>query len=215
MTQSNKVVVFDLDDTLYKEIDFLKSGFHEISRFIGIEDSYQLMLETYYQHGNPFETIILQYKLNLTIDVLINLYRNHKPILLLNKENENTLFYLYNKYPLGLITDGRSITQRNKIYSLGLYRFFENTNIIISEEIGASKLSEKGFRFFMDKYPQHYYYYIADNTQKDFITPNSLGWNTICLLDNGDNIHQQCFNYKDEYLPKQIINNLCDIQKYL
>ena len=32
--ETNNVVVFDLDDTLYKEIDFLKSAFHDISEII-------------------------------------------------------------------------------------------------------------------------------------------------------------------------------------
>ena len=30
MSIKNKVIVFDLDDTLYKEIDFLKSAYLEI-----------------------------------------------------------------------------------------------------------------------------------------------------------------------------------------
>ena len=31
MVTRNKVIVFDLDDTLYKEIDYLKSAYHEIA----------------------------------------------------------------------------------------------------------------------------------------------------------------------------------------
>ena len=27
--------------------------------------------------------------------------------------------------------------------------------------------------------------------EKDFIAPNKLGWTTVCLLDNGMNIHKQ------------------------
>ena len=116
---------------------------------------------------------------------------------------------------MGLLTDGRSITQRNKISSLGLQQFINESNIIISEEIGVTKLSEKGFVFFMTKFPHYNYYYIGDNPLKDFFIPNKLGWNTICMIDDKRNIHKQDFNLNDEYLPKQTINNLSEILKDL
>jgi putative hydrolase of the HAD superfamily len=55
------------------------------------------------------------------------------------------------------------------------------------------------------------YVYIADNTQKDFVTPNKLGWTTICLLDNGHNIHKQNFELSKEYLPQFRINSFEEI----
>lgn len=47
-----KIVVFDLDDTLYKEVDFLKSAYMEISnRLISHydlpEDLYNIMMDLY------------------------------------------------------------------------------------------------------------------------------------------------------------------------
>ena len=47
----NKVVVFDLDDTLYKEIDFLKSAYKEIATSIGNPELIQQMLE-WYKNGD-------------------------------------------------------------------------------------------------------------------------------------------------------------------
>lgn len=35
-----KIIVFDLDDTLYKEVDFLKSAYQEIASWL--EDTYEL-----------------------------------------------------------------------------------------------------------------------------------------------------------------------------
>jgi putative hydrolase of the HAD superfamily len=55
------------------------------------------------------------------------------------------------------------------------------------------------------------YIYIADNVKKDFITPNKLGWTTICLFDKGQNIHKQNFNLENEYLPHFIINSFDEI----
>ena len=32
---------------------------------------------------------------------------------------------------------------------------------------------------------------MGDNLKKDFLTPNRLGWQTVCLRDDGRNIHKQ------------------------
>jgi putative hydrolase of the HAD superfamily len=52
------------------------------------------------------------------------LYRNHYPSINLTSENENLLKQLKaNGYKLGLITDGGSIQQRNKIKSTNIEKF--------------------------------------------------------------------------------------------
>lgn len=66
-------------------------------------------------------------------------------------------------------------------------------------------------RYFMKKFPDcSDFTYVGDIPQKDFLAPNSLGWNTICLLD-GQNIHKQDFSLPKEYLPKVRINSLYEI----
>ncbi len=55
------------------------------------------------------------------------------------------------------------------------------------------------------------YFYIADNPRKDFITPNRLGWTTICLLDRGQNVHSQNFDISSKYLPHFLINSFDEI----
>jgi putative hydrolase of the HAD superfamily len=107
-----------------------------------------------------------------------------------------------------LVTDGRSNSQRNKIKALGLERWFEERNIIISEEFGSEKTDKRNFTYFMEKYPGRSYCYVGDNTQKDFLAPNGLGWNTVCLLDDGRNIHKQDFNLEGSKLPKKCINDI-------
>ena len=50
--------------------------------------------------------------------------------------------------------------------------------------------------------------YVGDNTEKDFFAPNQLGWKTVCILNDGRNIHQQDFELKKEFLPKYKINDI-------
>ena len=49
----------------------------------------------------------------------------------------------------------------------------------------------------MDRFPQGEFVYIGDNLKKDFVTANRLGWTTICLRDQGDNIHAQDWSSTD------------------
>ena len=112
---------------------------------------------------------------------------------------------------LGIITDGRTVTQLNKIEALGLHSLIADEDIVISERFGSEKPSPRNYLYFMNKYgADARYYYIADNTAKDFIAPNRLGWTTVCLKDNGQNIHKQNFSLSDDFLPKYTVEEFGD-----
>lgn len=190
----SKVVVFDLDDTLYNEIDFVKSGFRQIACYLGDDSLEELMISWYYEKKNVFETLNDYLKISVPIDTYLTIYRNHVPSIHLSEDVKYVLQELKNKgYILGLITDGRSITQRNKITALGLYSFIDKENILISEETGVEKPARDSYSFFMSRYPKADYYYIGDNPNKDFIAPNLLGWITIQLVGD-DHIHSNTSN---------------------
>jgi putative hydrolase of the HAD superfamily len=59
------------------------------------------------------------------------------------------------------------------------------------------------------------YYYVGDNTSKDFVAPNRLGWTTICLLDDGRNIHKQDFSLPQDMLPQHKISKIRDIENII
>ena len=205
---SNDVVVFDLDDTLYKEIDFLKSAYKEISGTFGLDVSAE-MFEVYRRGGNAFKYIIERYNLKTDISSLLTQYRQHTPAIELDKDARDFLDLL-REYgvTIGIISDGRSVTQRNKIKALGL-EWIEN--VIISEEFGSAKPSIANYQWFEQKFPNKNLTYIGDNVSKDFIAPNSLGWNTICLKDDGRNVHKQDFTFPKEYMPKVVIDGFRDL----
>jgi putative hydrolase of the HAD superfamily len=208
----NKVIVFDLDDTLYKEIDFLKSGYKAICEYLKL-DIYDDMISLYFDNRNVFEVIIYKYNIQISREKLLEIYREHKPNIQLEIEIENVFKYLKRKgYLIGIVTDGRSISQRNKIEALGLTNFLDK--IIISEEIGSEKPSLLNFLPFHE-YKADIYSYIADNINKDFFGPNQLGWQTIQLLDNGQNIKRESLQLSNNHEPKFIIENIIDIYKYI
>lgn len=216
------VLIFDLDDTLYKERDFLKSAFHEIAKKLSKKCNiphqliYSEMLIFYYNSENVFDKILKVFKIDdYSLLNLIDIYRNHKPKIFLDKGVKELLAKLKHEvFKTGLITDGRSIQQHNKLNALGLSSFFDD--VIISEEFGSQKPCIDNFRYFQHTYGDTFnYIYIGDNTDKDFVTPNQLGWITVCILDDGQNIHKQSFDLETNKMPKFKIKNLFELELIL
>lgn len=227
MDSRMKVICFDLDDTLYKEIDYLKSAYREIAQYAaeqctGCSDSvnilaikaYNRMLDAYREGLNAFEELNLFLGLELPISDYLYIYRNHKPKIALPEDVAMTLEELQAKgVRIGLITDGRSVQQRNKIEALGLGKWIEKEDIVISEEFGSEKPSVANYEYFMRRYPEcHDITYVGDNLKKDFIAPNALGWHTICLKDDGRNIHrQEVDDIEEGMMPKRWIEKLEEV----
>lgn len=204
--QNNKYVIFDLDDTLVSEIDFLKSAYYYIAAQLGKDNLYEQMLEKYFAREDVFQFV--EYEYGVLKSDLLHYYRTHEPNITLKNGAEELLSFLKDKnYKLGLITDGRSVSQRNKLKALGIENYFDK--IIISEEFGSEKPDENNYKVFVED--SHTYFYIGDNFTKDFIAPNRLGWTTIALLDDGQNIHKQEL-VSDEYSAKFCVTSLLDIK---
>lgn len=191
-------VVFDLDDTLYKEHEFVLSAYNYIAGRLPVEDPdhwARIMYERFLRREDVFDWLIemMRPHTEIAIESLLHDYRYHFPSIALEtsaKECINKL--LEHNVKLGIITDGRSITQRNKIKALGIED--KMSCIVISEEIGSEKPDLNNFRAIQEGIVAKYYYYVADNTKKDFVAPYQLDWRTVCIRDNGMNIHKQDLN---------------------
>ena len=123
-----------------------------------------------------------------------DLYRTHTPTISLRPEAALTLSELQRRgHPLGLITDGRIVTQRLKIEALKLGRWFAPEFTLISEAIGRSKSSGEPFRIMERRMSglAHNFIYVGDNPAKDIEWPAKLGWTTVLIADNGSHIHPQ------------------------
>ncbi len=207
-------VVFDLDDTLYKEVDFLKSAYQHISFLLEDEIGdfiYEEMYELYENGESVFDVIKEKYTFAFSINELVHEYRYHMPMISLDKQTEKLLQNLKdNNVCIGIITDGRKESQRNKLHALGILDLFDE--VLISEEFGSEKPDIRNFRFYEVQFPNKTYTYIGDNFKKDFISPNKLSWTTIGLLDNGQNIHKQNLDLPKEHLPQYTIKDFSELQ---
>lgn len=202
---NKKYIVFDLDDTLFYEQDFLVSAYREIAVFASENDAesvHQKMLEFYRKKQDTFAYIASKY--NIPKDDLLNMYRSHVPSVSLRIGVATVLNILAeNKVQMGLLTDGRTVTQNHKIDALNIRHFFDK--IIISEEFGSEKPNPANYKIF--EKPGHDYVYIADNPKKDFVAPNALGWKTLMVVDDeAKRIHAIPDHLEDAYLPHHTVS---------
>lgn len=209
---TDTVIVFDLDDTLYDELSYLISAYKEIARNINELNEkkiFSIMFSMYRNNENVFDYLTDNYRVEK--QELINAYRNHFPKIKLKKGAREILETIKKKNgKIGLITDGRSITQRNKIKALKICKYFDF--ISISEEIKEEKPSSKAFELVQKEIKGKDYYYIGDNLKKDFIAPNFLKWNTIGVIDSGKNIHSNAYLHQIENkLPQFFVYNINEI----
>ncbi len=188
------MVVFDLDDTLYKEHAYVLSGYSAVARQVAqISGSNpgKVLAEMLASHDAMAAASRLS---GMPVQMWVDLYRNHYPSIALDPAALHLLTELKAKgMAMAMITDGRSVGQRNKFLALGLDRFIPQERLLISEETGAEKTSPLAFRKLMEANPEERSWtYIGDNPAKDFIHPNALGWTTIMLRDNAnENVHPQ------------------------
>ena len=187
------VIVFDLDDTLYDEVDFVKSGFKEISEFLGDKKYFDFMWDEFLKNGSGkvFNKLIEKFNLDISLNKLIEIYRFHFPNIFLPKESKQILEFAKN-YKTALISDGHYITQKNKYNALNL-----NLDYPIFTDFYHTKKPElKPFLMVMDKFKNEEYIYISDNPKKDFFAPKELNWKTI-RFKNPNGIYKDYENNAD------------------
>jgi putative hydrolase of the HAD superfamily len=169
------VIVFDLDDTLYDEIDFVKSGFTEIAYYLGSKKYFYFMWDEFLKNGSGkiFDKLIEEFNLTIDTKKLIEIYRFHKPNIILPDESKNLLEFA-TKFKTAMITDGHYIMQKNKFEALGLKKYIEYP--VFTDFYNIKKPNLKPFKMVMEKFPNKKYIYISDNPKKDFIAVKKLGW---------------------------------------
>lgn len=211
------VVVLDLDDTLYNEVEYVLSGIAAVTAQInGIYNSaLSTELADAYLDGNSDVWGLACSLLGLptqTKESFLWMYRLHAPTIALSPQVVGWLDRLrQTRAQLAILTDGRSVSQRRKLASLGL----ADLPIYVSEEHGSEKPSPERFEAIMHRWPGKRYAYIGDNPRKDFIAPNRLGWLTIGLVDNGANIHSQRIEADAEHAPQCWVDRLEESQVHL
>jgi putative hydrolase of the HAD superfamily len=214
-----KAVLFDLDDTLYPEIEFVRSGFRAVASYLGHRYSldkgelfHQLMkiLERN-GRGRVFDTLLGELGLcrSELVQLLVLLYRSHSPQIRLYDDVPPVLEELHRQgIRLGLVTDGMATMQRSKIAALHIAPWFEA--IVCTDEMGreCSKPSPAPYQVALELLaakPSEAAY-VANDPRKDFAGARSL--NILTVLVRRETLGGSC---KDADLIVDCFANLVSV----
>lgn len=221
-----KAVVFDMDDTLYPEREYLMSGFNRVGAFLdrtyGISDSAKGLLELFDADKKDvygrFLTRIAPGDQSGVIAKMIDLYRKNRPERLhFYPDAEPTLRHLRETgLKIGVITDGDVYAQQAKVDALGLEQLVDC--VILTDSLGGIQFRKPHPSAFqrmaqaLSIEPEEMIY-IGDNPSKDFAISAVLPIDTYEIVRDRK-IHEETY-YKDDILPRKRLKDLREIAQIL
>jgi putative hydrolase of the HAD superfamily len=140
-----RAVLFDLDDTLYSEGDFFRSGFAAVAsnlerRGVGSATELCSILESiHFSEGRDRVLNKLASRLDFPeqwVPELVDIFRSHTPVITLAPDVLSTFERLRGRYKLGCITNGFAAMQRRKIKVLGLDLVLDA--IVVADDYGRA-----------------------------------------------------------------------------
>ncbi|MEX0821548.1 MAG: HAD family hydrolase [Rhodothermales bacterium] len=222
-----RAVIFDLDDTLYLERQYIKSGYKHLSEML-TDDSikrrelYMFMWDRFQEtgKGRPFEDVLEEYPElcnGHSTDDISEAYVTHLPNInlmprmgsLLRKLNDSSV-------KLGIIADGSPESGRRKIEALGLTNKLDI--VVFTDEWGKKyrKPHDRAFRHVTSELalqPEELAY-VADDPGKDFRAPNALGWKTVRLRLPYQIVFSSEYEEQEDR-PSLVISDIRALQAFL
>jgi len=190
-----RAVMLDLDNTLYDEHQFVKSGFKAVSKVLA--HKFSLNEETVYtrlcslflkqERKQVFAQVLNEFSIynDKTVSEMLEVYRKHLPRIHVFKDVRDVLPILRKEYKLGLITDGLRMVQENKVNALKISDCF---NVITYADAYGGKHNQKPFLTTLEQLQvkAHESVYVDDNPRKGFAVAKELGIRTVRIL-RGEN----------------------------
>ena len=187
------IIIFDMDDTLYDEMTYVKSSFWAVSNYlskkydISKETVFFEMMKIFKKHGrgNVFDLLLKYYKIFSIGEVkkCLSVYRKNIPDIKLFREASEVLEKL-SEYPKYLVTDGNKMVQSIKVAALKIEPKFKK--IILTHRYGIQYAKPNTYCFNVirrkEKCKWAQLVYIADDPNKDFVNLNPLGVKTVRVL---------------------------------
>lgn len=204
------LVAFDLDDTLYPERAFVRSGFRVVSDYLqqeGVVDRPLLAdFEAAFDAGerrNVFDRVLRAAGIEpdaALVRSLVEAYRSHRsrhgfvrPGIRLFDDADRALGRLAGQgIRLGLVSDGPLAAQEVKVEALGLAARMDA--VILTDTWGPA---------FWKPHPRAFVevarrlavepracFYVADNPEKDFDGPAAAGWRPSVWVRRGESTYR-------------------------
>ncbi len=185
-----RCVVFDIDDTLYLERDYVRSGFNAVDAVVAERFAVTGFGERAWEafergvRGTIFDAALEQCGVAASeadVSALVGDYRQHAPNITLLDDAAECLSRLAGSFALAAISDGPLDSQRNKANALGLERWCDPIVLTATLGPGRGKPHVAAFEIVQraSGYRGDQCVYVGDNPTKDFQGPRALGWRTV------------------------------------
>lgn len=209
-----EAIVFDLDDTLYPERNFVESGYRAVARHLAnvyggdFDGLFSTMITTWDRSGKQmvFPSLLKQFpEIPLSMSELIHVYRRHTPQISMFPGYWELLQALRCHYRIGIITDGLPEVQERKVMALGLDGIMNA--IIYTWKYGPDKQKPHPLPFYLmldylQTYPESSLF-VGDNAEKDWKGALAAGMKYVHVQNsNGDNTSLP------EKMPESVIRSL-------
>lgn len=220
-------VIFDLDDTLYLERQYVKSGYKHVTEVLSDDSSkrrelFDFMWDLFQNEDedDPFSRVLDEFPEICNGKGSADLeeaFHSHSPNINLMPRMGSLLRKLNDSgVRLGIIADGSPVSAEKKIEALGLDDKLDQ--VVLTESWGDEyrKPHDRAFRHVtseLELQPEELVY-VADDPAKDFRAPNALGWRTVRLRLP----YQMRFasEYEDqEDKPSLVISDIRALQAFL
>lgn len=181
-----EAVIFDLDDTLYPEKEYVRSGYRKIAKWLE-KPEIEEQLWAVFQRGGKAIDEVLEEKNRAEA---LRLYRVQQPDIHLYPGVRKMIDRIKCQKKIGIITDGRPEGQRAKLHALDL----AVDEVIVTDELGGIDFRKPCLVAYqkmqqMLGVPFEKMVYIGDNAKKDFIAPEKLGMKWI-WFKNSDGLYK-------------------------
>jgi putative hydrolase of the HAD superfamily len=218
-----KAWIFDLDDTLYPERDYVHSGFRAVGEWaaerLGLSPTLvEAQLESLFDGGfrkDAFQWWLSEQGLSDSLlPEMVEVYRNHAPRIAFYPDSVHVLEAVKPLCRLGLITEGRRAAQEAKIAALGLRRWIEAAVILGEADRAEWKPSPEPFRrmLAMLSVPGREAAYVGDNPRKDFRGAREAGLYSVRIRRAGG-LHADEEPAAAEDEPDREIRSLADLMQ--
>lgn len=207
-----RAVVFDLDDTLYPERDYVRGGFVAVAEWAasGLGKERQAVFDELWAmfeagvRGDTFDRWLDRsgFPAEGNRERMITAYRGHQPRLEPYPDVLPILTALRGKAQLGLITEGARSVQEMKLAALGLSQAFDKVVVLGEEERSDWKPSPRPFELWLMEtgIAPADAVYLGDNPGKDFLGARRAGWFSI-RVRRPDGLHHDEEPFAPEAAP--------------
>lgn len=205
VSKENNVIglIFDVDDTLYEQIVPFENAYTSLFDMdIDMEKFY--LLSRYYSDikfkaSRNGEMTMDEYHIYRIQEAAkdLGIFLSDEQALSMQKEYKKNQQKLQmsnitisilelakeNDVKLGIITNGPSEHQWSKVKALGVERWIDKENIIVSGDYSINKPDVRIFEIMQEKLqlPNDSLYYIGDSLENDIVGANNAGWKAIWI----------------------------------